>query len=82
MFLVRALNGDDETVWKALVRPGKRVRKGDTILFDDSLRATVLDQGDFGERTLQFESEEPVAELFDRLGSVPLPPYIHRVPDS
>lgn len=79
VFLVRALN-DAETEWRALVRPGKRVRKGDRIVFAENLAADVLDAGAFGERTVRFESTEPVAEVLERLGETPLPPYIHRMP--
>lgn len=81
VLLIRAEPGSD-SVWKALTRPGKRVKAGDTILFDGDLRARVLDEGEFGERTLQFHSLEPLAQVFDRLGSIPLPPYIHRIPDE
>ena len=81
VFLVRAEAGDVDT-WKALVRPGKRVRTGDTIQFDEGLRAEVVAQGDYGERTLRFQSEESLQDAFERLGKVPLPPYIHREPDD
>jgi S-adenosylmethionine:tRNA ribosyltransferase-isomerase len=81
VFLVRALN-KEETAWSALVRPGKRVRIGDVIIFDKRLRAEVLSEGEFGERTLRFFSEGPVAELLENLGIVPLPPYIRRVPNA
>ncbi len=79
VFLARAEGAD---TWKALVRPGKRVRTGDTILFDESLRAEVIAQGEYGERTLRFHSAEPLQDAFERLGEVPLPPYIHREPDE
>ena len=81
VFLVRAEAGAVDT-WKTLVRPGKRVRTGNTILFDEALRAEVIAQGDYGERTLRFHSTEPLQAAFERLGSVPLPPYIHREPDD
>ena len=77
-----ALRPDAVDTWKTLVRPGKRVRTGDTILFDESLRAEVIAQGDYGERTLRFHSTEPLQDAFERLGKVPLPPYIHREPDD
>ena len=77
IFLVRA-SPEDENIWRALVRPAKRVRTGDTILFEKKLEAEVLDEAEYGERTLHFHSDEPLAGLFDRLGQVPLPPYIHR----
>lgn len=81
VFLIRALD-PAETVWSALVKPGKRVRIGDTVVFDDTVRAEVLSHGEFGERTLRFCTGTPVRELIERLGTVPLPPYIHRMPDA
>jgi S-adenosylmethionine:tRNA ribosyltransferase-isomerase len=68
-----------EWEWKALVRPGRKVLTGESLVFgQDDLRATVTAHGDFGERTIRFE---PVADFFgtvERLGHMPLPPYIHR----
>jgi S-adenosylmethionine:tRNA ribosyltransferase-isomerase len=74
--------------WQALVRPGRKIGVGEKIFFsqeNDStagarpeLVAEVTGRGDFGERTLRFE---PVADFFavvERLGHVPLPPYIAR----
>lgn len=81
VFLVRALR-DDETEWQALVRPAKRVRAGEKILFSDELHAEVLSEGDFGERTIRLVSAQPIAELLERLGETPLPPYIHRAPNA
>lgn len=80
-FLIRSTAPDD-SVWTALVKPAKRVRRGDTILFGDSLRAIVLEEGAYGERTLEFHADEPLEPLFERLGSIPLPPYIHRTPNE
>ena len=69
--------------WRALVRPGRKVPAGEHLIFgQDELHATVLDAGDFGERTIQFG---PVSDFFgtlDRLGHMPLPPYIHRDPHA
>jgi S-adenosylmethionine:tRNA ribosyltransferase-isomerase len=81
VFLLRALD-QEEIMWTALVRPGRRVRIGDTIIFDDTVRAEVLSHGEFGQRTLRFYTEQPVRELLEKLGAVPLPPYIHRMPTS
>jgi S-adenosylmethionine:tRNA ribosyltransferase-isomerase len=81
VFLIRAKPGN-ETVWTALVKPAKRARGGDAILFDSSLHADVIAEGEYGERTLQFHAAEPLSELFERLGSTPLPPYIHRKPGA
>ena len=68
-----------EWEWKALVRPGRKVLAGEALEFgENALRAEVIAHGEFGERTLRFE---PVADFFgvvERLGHMPLPPYIHR----
>src|SRR6202034_4263620 len=68
-----------EWEWKALVRPGRKVLTGEHLVFgDDDLCAEVIAHGEFGERTLRFA---PVADFFgvvERLGHMPLPPYIHR----
>ncbi len=79
VFLLRALN-EEETEWNVLVKPGKRVRKGDEIVFGGGLNAEVLSHGDFGERTIRFSAGEPVSQMLETLGETPLPPYIHRRP--
>lgn len=79
VFLVQALN-QQETRWKVLVKPGKRVRTGDQIVFAKHLRGEVLSQADFGERTIQFSADREMRELLEELGETPLPPYIHRSP--
>lgn len=72
-----------EAVWQALVRPGRKIGVGERLFFGENreLEAEVIARGDFGERTLRFA---PVADFFaavERLGHVPLPPYIVR-PDA
>jgi S-adenosylmethionine:tRNA ribosyltransferase-isomerase len=69
--------------WTALVRPGRKVQVGETLLFagDDGaplLRSEVVAVGEFGERTLRFEAHEDFFGVLDRIGHMPLPPYIHR----
>lgn len=81
VFLVRALN-EDETEWRALVKPGKRVRRGDRIVFTEALSAEVLEHGEYGERVIRFRSSQPVAMLLEKIGQTPLPPYIHRQPQA
>lgn len=81
IFLVRALT-EDETQWTALVRPAKRVRVGDRILFSAKLEAEVLSEGLFGERTIRLVATQPLPELLEELGETPLPPYIQRSPDA
>ena len=67
--------------WEALVRPGRKLPVGERIRFGEGvLEAEILTRGELGLRTLRFESRtgEPVEELLDRLGHIPLPPYIER----
>ncbi len=73
--------------WTALVRPGRKVQIGDTLVFKSqdeatSLEADVVEHGEFGERLLRFH---PVPDFFarlDKIGHMPLPPYIHRPDDT
>jgi S-adenosylmethionine:tRNA ribosyltransferase-isomerase len=83
VFLLRAQDEQRET-WRCLVKPGKRVRRGDAILFGDDLRAEVLEHGEFGERTVRFHSSSTraLADLLLEIGEMPLPPYIERKPDA
>ncbi len=81
VFLIRPLD-EEETTWLALVKPGKRARTGDRVIFDSQLTAEIVSQGDFGERTIRFSAELPIGELLEQLGETPLPPYIHRKPTA
>ena len=81
VFLVRPIE-DNEALWHALVKPGKRVRIGDRILFNGDLNAEIVGHGEFGERTIRLYAARPVTELIDTLGQIPLPPYIHRAPNA
>ncbi|MGA2736567.1 MAG: tRNA preQ1(34) S-adenosylmethionine ribosyltransferase-isomerase QueA [Bryobacteraceae bacterium] len=64
--------------WEALVHPGKKMRVGERVLFSDRLEAEVVARREFGERTLRFAAEGDIYEEFERIGHVPLPPYIKR----
>jgi len=66
--------------WEALVRPGRKLGIGERLFFgdNDELQAEIIARGEFGERTLRFD---PVPDFFaalERIGHVPLPPYIDR----
>ena len=71
------------TDWTALVRPAKKVAVGETLIFPDDagkilLTAIVLAIGEFGERTLSFAPDPLFLQKLDRIGHMPLPPYMHR----
>jgi S-adenosylmethionine:tRNA ribosyltransferase-isomerase len=69
--------------WHALVRPGRKVAIGEILVFPSSsgaveLKAEVLERGEYGDRLLQFEPVDDFYAALDRIGHIPLPPYIHR----
>ncbi len=81
VLLTRQLEAD---TWTALVRPGRKVQPGETLLFADEvggvplLRAKVIAAGEFGERTLRFDPDPGFLAVINKIGHMPLPPYIHR----
>jgi S-adenosylmethionine:tRNA ribosyltransferase-isomerase len=68
----------DSREWRALVRPGRKIRIGEIIRFDEGFSAEIVARGERGERTLRFLGYEDVYAAIDRLGHMPLPPYIKR----
>lgn len=65
--------------WEALVRPGRKIRVGERLEFGgDELSAEVLDRGDYGLRRLRLSAKGDLAQTIERLGHIPLPPYISR----
>jgi S-adenosylmethionine:tRNA ribosyltransferase-isomerase len=70
--------------WWVMLRPGKRARIGTQIIFCDAggksadVRAVVVETNDEGHRRLRFSSTPDIRRELDRLGEVPLPPYIQR----
>lgn len=68
----------DRDHWETLVRPGRRLKKGAMVSFGGGLlRACIGDTTDAGGRVVRFLYEGVFEELLDRLGEMPLPPYIH-----
>ena len=68
----------DKDRWETLVRPGRRLKKGVAVSFGGGiLRAEIGDTTDAGGRVVTFLYEGVFEELLDRLGEMPLPPYIH-----
>jgi S-adenosylmethionine:tRNA ribosyltransferase-isomerase len=86
VLLTERLAGENE--WNALVKPAKKVQVGETLLFaaqgsdEILLRAEVVGVGEFGERRLRFEAVEDFHAVLERIGLLPLPPYIHRAKDA
>jgi S-adenosylmethionine:tRNA ribosyltransferase-isomerase len=69
-----------EWEWEALVRPGRKIGVGERLCFGDNaeLQAEVIARGDFGQRTLRFDPVPDFFAMVERIGHVPLPPYISR----
>ncbi|MBO7709744.1 MAG: tRNA preQ1(34) S-adenosylmethionine ribosyltransferase-isomerase QueA, partial [Lachnospiraceae bacterium] len=73
----------ENDIWETLVKPGKKCRPGTVISFGEGLlTGTVLDVVDDGNRLIRFAYEGIFEEVLDRLGEMPLPPYItHQLQD-
>ncbi|MHB8411139.1 MAG: tRNA preQ1(34) S-adenosylmethionine ribosyltransferase-isomerase QueA [Candidatus Acidiferrales bacterium] len=76
VLLLRACGTDE---WEALVRPGRKIPVGENIIFGDGdLQAEVTGRAGYGLRRLKFASTGNLIEAIQRLGHIPLPPYIKR----
>lgn len=84
--LIKRIEGD---TWETMVRPGRRLKVGDTVLFgtngaaeqkegDRKFKATIKDYGEDGTRIVEFEYDGIFMERLEELGEMPLPPYIER----
>ena len=72
------LTRKSEKDWEVLVKPGKKARIGDRIVFGEGiLTATIKEIIEDGKRIVTFEYEGIFEEVLDQLGEMPLPPYIH-----
>lgn len=70
-------------LWETLVRPGRRARPGTTLVFGEGrLRGAILDRTGAGGRVIRFESSGPFEEELNRVGRMPLPPYIKKYPED
>lgn len=85
VMLTRNIEGH---TWEALVRPGRKVRVGEHVLFGEGeLEAEVIARGELGLRQLKFtcprnDTPGAVQQTIERLGHVPLPPYIRRTDEA
>ena len=81
---VLLLKRKEKDVWETLVRPGKKVRPGAKLSFGEGLlRGEVLEIVEEGNRLIRFQYEGIFEEVLDRLGEMPLPPYItHKLEDK
>ena len=70
------LHRHEGDLWEVILKPGKRAKKGSRFVFGDELRAEVVDIINDGNRLVRFEYDGIFEEILDRLGNMPLPPYI------
>jgi S-adenosylmethionine:tRNA ribosyltransferase-isomerase len=81
VLLTQQLAGNE---WSALVRPSRKIQLGERLLFQSAnekkilLEAEILAAGEFGERTLRFNPTQDFYAILNKIGHIPLPPYIHR----
>ena len=73
-FLLLEQHGNDE--WEAIVRPGRRLKRGARVKFSDELTGEVLDVLPDGNRIVKFYFNGVFFDILDRIGQMPLPPYI------
>lgn len=73
--LIKRLHGD---VWESMVKPGKRLKPGDSVIFSDDFKADIIDYGEDGTRIVEFKYNGIFMERLEELGKMPLPPYIER----
>lgn len=62
--------------WETMVRPGRRLKPGAVVDFPESLSAEIVDNADGGNRIVRFTFEGDFFDILDRIGQMPLPPYI------
>ena len=74
--LLNRIKGD---IWECIVRPGNKLHPGTKVIFgDEILKAEVLEVMEGGTRKVQFQYEGIFNEILDKIGLMPLPPYIHK----
>lgn len=73
---VLLLKRKDYTHWETIMKPARKARLGSVIHFCDELSAVVTEIGDYGARTIEFRFDGVFEDILDRVGNMPLPPYI------
>lgn len=73
VFLLKPLGGD---LWETLVKPGKRLKEGDLVTFNETLRGKIVRRTEDGGRVVEFLYDGDFEAILEQIGEVPLPPYI------
>lgn len=77
VFELLLLKRIDYTHWETIMRPARKARLNSVIKISDELNAVVEKIDDYGARTVRFEFDGVFEDILDRVGNMPLPPYIH-----
>ena len=77
LFEILLLKRLDYVRWECIMRPARKARTGSVIKISDELSAVVEKVDDYGSRTVRFEFNGVFEDILDRVGNMPLPPYIH-----
>jgi S-adenosylmethionine:tRNA ribosyltransferase-isomerase len=73
----------EDDVWEILVKPGRKAKIGQRIVFDQNkLKCEILDKSPAGGRVVKFFYNGDFYEMIDQIGVIPLPPYIKRKPEN
>ena len=75
VFLLKEIS---EATWEVLVRPAKRVKNGDVLFVSDELSIELLEKYETGKALVKLRYDGNIFEILDRVGKIPLPPYIER----
>ena len=81
IFLIKKLD-DQKDTWEAMVKPAKRLKKGDIVAFSGDFKAELAGESEDGLRIIKFHYEGIFMERLAELGKMPLPPYIKRPADD
>lgn len=77
------LRRTDSDFWSVMVKPGRRAKIGDSFIFGDGLlKAEIMEISDDGNRLVKFEYDGIFEEVLNKVGIVPLPPYINKKLDD
>lgn len=80
VFLLRELSND---LWEVMVKPARKVRIGNKLIFNNKMQCDVIDNTVSGGRVVRFDYDgEDVHSLIDKVGASPLPPYIDRAVEA
>jgi S-adenosylmethionine:tRNA ribosyltransferase-isomerase len=74
--LLSRMDGEEGEAWKCLTRPGKKTKIGQKVIYSPELSGVVTDHLEGGIRVIRFEYDGVFNEILDRVGIMPLPPYI------